>query len=79
MFGYGHTTGRDHQRGSSRDIIGSSTVAAGSHSINGAGRGVDGNGLVAHDSRRAGDLFDGFAAHPQRHQEATHLGRRGVT
>ena len=44
-------------------------------SIASGGR-LDAQHLGAHGGDRAGDLVDGLAAHPQRHQEAAHLRRR---
>jgi len=48
-------------------------VAAGPDDIDRARRCVDRHRLRAHDTRRAGDLVDGLAAHPQAHQQRAHL------
>ena len=65
------------KRGAGRHVDRAGAVAAGADHVDGVGGSVDAQHLGAHRRYRAGDLVDGFAAHPQRHQQSAHLrGRR---
>lgn len=77
VFGDGNTGAGDDQRRQRRDIVGAAGVAAGADDVDRIGRSIDGQHFRAHRGDGADDLIDGFAAHAQRHQEATDLrGRR---
>ncbi len=66
------------QRGGGRDVERARAVAAGAAGVDRARRRGDRDRFRAHDPRRAGDLVDGFAAHPHRQQQPAHLRRGGV-
>ncbi len=78
MLGDRHATPGDDEGAGGRDVEGAGGVAAGADDIDRAGRGVDRKRLPAHDAGRAGDLVDGLAAHPERHQQRADLGRRRI-
>ena len=78
VLGDGDAGGGDHQGGAGGDVVSAGTVTAGADNVDGAGRRLDRQGLGAHDAKRAGDLLDGFAAHPERHQKSTDLGGGGL-
>src|SRR5687768_15221995 len=61
----------------SRDIVGARSIAAGADNVDGIGGRLHGRHLLAHDLDGAGDLIDRLAAHPERHEEAPDLRRRG--
>src|SRR6185437_2158062 len=79
VLGDRHAGASDDDRGRCRDVEGAGTVAARADGVDRAGRGTDRQRFGAHGARRAGDLFDGLAAQPQRHQERAHLRWRRVT
>jgi len=69
---------RDDKGSAGRDVDRTGAVAAGADHVDGVGGRLDPQHLAAHRRDRAGDLVDGFAAHPERHQQPAHLRGRGL-
>ena len=65
-------------RGRRRNVVGAGAIAAGSDDVDRVGGRVHPHHLFAHDFDGAGDFVDGFAAHPQPHEESADLGRGGL-
>ena len=78
VLGDGHAGAGDDEGGAGRDVDRAGAVAAGADHVDGVGGSLDAQHLGAHRRHRAGDLVDGFAAHPQRHQQSAHLRGRGL-
>jgi hypothetical protein len=78
VLGHRHAAPCDHELAGGGDVIGADGVAAGAAGVDRAFGRLDGRHLGAHAARRAGDLVDRFAAHPERHEKAADLGRRGL-
>jgi uncharacterized protein (UPF0264 family) len=77
VLGDGNAGARDDKGRTGRDIDRAGAVAAGTDDVHRVGGRIDPQHLPSHRRNRAGDLIDGFAADPKRHQQSAHLrGRR---
>ena len=77
VLGDGHAAaGKDEGRAGG-DVDRASMIAAGADDVDRIRRRLHAQHVRAHHRNRAGDLVDGLATHPERHQEAADLrGRR---
>src|SRR5437016_4392441 len=81
VFDDAHAGGGDDDGGGGGDVEGSADVAAGAAGVDddaGGGIAVDGDGLLAHDDRRADELVDGGALGGQSDEQPADLGVGGV-
>ncbi len=76
MLGDRNAAARDDERGEGGEVVGAGAVAAGADDVDGVRGRLDRRHGRPHGLRRADDLLDAFAAHPQAHQKGAELRRR---